>query len=124
MNKYDIVPSGQLMDTIEAASKEDAMDRFVLSMDLDMSAYFKAIPHEENDELIVIRQNDNGVVFKSNKLPSIFNVYVLKKRCFKNGTCRWKIGIENAYNDSRYFIIDSVIGSKEDAISTLKNLLR
>lgn len=123
MSMYDIVPCSKLVETVEATSKEEAMDNFVLSMDLDMNAYFKVVPHEENNELTVIRENDNGIVFKSNKLPSIFNVYILKKRCFKNGTFRWKIGIENAQNESRYFIIDSVVGSKEDAINALKKLL-
>ena len=76
-----------------------------------------------DDGLIVIRQNDNGMVFKSNKLLSIFNVYILKKRSFKNGSFRWAIGIEHAHNEAKYFIIDNIIGSQDDAINMLKSIL-
>jgi hypothetical protein len=123
MSAYDIIPCSKVVDTVEANSAEDAMDSFVLHMDFDMNAYFKAVPHEENNELTVVAQNDNGVIFKSNKLPSIFNVYILRTQYFKNGTCRWKIGIEHEHSISKHFIIDSVVGSKEDAINVLKKLL-
>ena len=82
----------------------------------------KSIDSEYNS-LTVIMQNDNGVIFKSSKLPPIFNVYILKGRSFKNGTCNWKICIEHAEDNSRHFIIDSIVGSIDDAIDKLEELL-
>lgn len=44
MMKYNIVPNAKLFETIEANSLEEAMEKFATNMDLDMNAYFKAVP--------------------------------------------------------------------------------
>lgn len=47
MAKFKIVPASESFETIEAENAIDALVEFATGMDLDMSAYFKAVPVEE-----------------------------------------------------------------------------
>lgn len=43
MAKFKIIPKKEFVEDIEATSKEEAMDKFVMAMDTDMNAYFDII---------------------------------------------------------------------------------
>ena len=73
--------------------------------------------------LNILTSNERGVVFKSTKLPPIFNVYILKGKAFKDGTFTWKLGIENANDINKYFIFDSMRGTINDAIQKMCNVM-
>ena len=73
--------------------------------------------------LRIIAENENGIIFKSTVLPTIFNVYILKGRCFNDGTSNWKLGIENANNNSKYFIFDSIRGTRQSAVEKMCSLM-
>lgn len=47
---FNIIPDNVVIATIEADSKEQAMDAFVWAMDSDMNCYFKAVPTEVQKE--------------------------------------------------------------------------
>ena len=48
--KYHIVPNGTVMDEItDAKDPLDAMEQFAARMDMDMNAYFKAVPVADNE---------------------------------------------------------------------------
>ena len=50
MMKYNIVPNAKYFETIEAESWEEAMEKFAMRMDLDMNAYFKAVPDQQETD--------------------------------------------------------------------------
>ena len=51
MAKYYIIPNGKdIIAQIDAPDAEGAMADFVISMDTDMSAYFRAVTEQEYDE--------------------------------------------------------------------------
>ena len=47
--KFNIIPNSSCASEIEANSAEEAMEQFALGMDMDMNAYFKAVPADEAD---------------------------------------------------------------------------
>ena len=74
--------------------------------------------------LTTIRENDHGAVFHSDTVPnSLFNFYVLRRRLFSDGTARWNICCELSTHDARFLVIDTIKGTKEDAIRKLEDIL-
>lgn len=73
--------------------------------------------------LQVIQENQNGMILQSTALPTIFNVYILRGRSFKDSTFEWKLGIESARNPNKYFIFDSIRGTKDNAIQKMCELM-
>lgn len=73
--------------------------------------------------LQIITENENGIIFKSTNLPPIFNVYILKGHKFSDGTFAWKLGIEKENDINKYFIFDSIRGTKQDAVEKMYSLI-
>lgn len=74
--------------------------------------------------LTTLRENEYGAVFHSDSVPnSLFNFYVLRRRLFVDGTARWNICCELKNNNARFLVIDTIKGTKEDAIRKLEDIL-
>ena len=82
MKKYLIVPNGMEFEEIEANTPADAMIAFADKMDLDMSAYFKAVECPDSKEYqpvgniwsdgIILENNGANVVITPMMLKEIF----------------------------------------------------
>lgn len=71
-----------------------------------------------------IRDQDNLAMFQSSYIPDqLFNFYVLRSKVYRNGTCLWSICVEVNGAPTRHMTIETVRGTKTQAIARLKELL-
>ncbi len=59
--RYDIIPNGNVFETIEANTPDNALVDFATKMDLDMNCYFSAVP-EGSAEQIFTRDEAAAIV--------------------------------------------------------------
>ena len=120
MKKFYILPKRVVVDETESKSAEDAIIDFATDMDSDMNQYFMA-----SDTIMKrVHENSEGAIFAPFAINSLlFNVYVLRKRNFKDGTSRWAIGIELKSDSSKYMILDTIRGTREDAVKRLEEII-
>ena len=133
MDKYFIVPVDQEIE-VKGNDADDALAAFAADMDSDMHSFFRALPEKEYAEykelskkkpvLTTLRENHFGAVFHSDIVTSeLFNFYVLRRRTYKDGSASWNICCELNGNENRYLVIDTIRGTREDAVQELKNIL-
>ena len=85
----------------------------------------------------VLVENDNGVIYRYNKVPNnMFNFYLLKKQAYKNGNCLWHLCVEIANpptgktapecvnTNSNFIKLQSFRGTKFEAAKQLDNIIR
>jgi len=85
----------------------------------------------------VLTENDNGVIYRYNKVPSnMFNFYLLRRRAYKNGKSLWHLCVEVAAppagknapecinTESNYIKLQSFRGTKTEAAKQLDNIIK
>jgi hypothetical protein len=74
---------------------------------------------------IKLAESDNGVIFRIDKIPNtMFNFCIIKRREFKDGTCRWSICTGLAADTKKYMVIDTMRGTKTDATKRLEEIIK
>jgi hypothetical protein len=90
-----------------------------------MNTYFKAIPALQplspavDPHNNMVLDNDKGTIYET---PFFFNIYCLRKWVYKDGSCMWHICLE-LKDGSKYMVVDTVKGSKEDAQKRCMDLM-
>ena len=72
-----------------------------------------------------LRENEYGIIFRADFVPgSLFNFYIDRRRVFADGTANWNICCELANDPNKYMVIDTIRGTKADAVFELEKILK
>lgn len=85
----------------------------------------------------VLVENDNGVIYRYDKVPNgMFNFYLLKRKAYKNGKTLWHLCVEIAKppagkqgpecltTSSNYIKLQSFRGTKSEAEKQLDMIIK
>ena len=102
--KYNIVPNGTVMDTVEAENANEALVTFATVMDLDMGTYFKAVP-ADNTKVFVYKVYCDEYAYGEEQIE------VYRNR--EDAIAKLKSDVEKEYG-MKFEEIPSSIGLSED----------